>query len=429
MKEPKKMTYNIEPIRKILLTEAVIDGGTQKKAAELEGKWIRINETMFALVEESQTTLVYNDVPTGGCACDRFKDSENLICEHLISFGDLPNPPQLSIDSKEYRWLQEYLLSLGWYVENRYLYPSLDAELPEDEAKKELDPVNEDKDLDIGVDEEPEPTEYSRKCVHCGDIISGTDLAQVKQDIAEHTRGCPKNPANKKNPKPVTQEAAEPSTDAKSTTVEKPSKKDGKKAKPSTAVAKPEPRTPVVKKEMPTEAQFQTAAVGRLMKNQGSIYKVSGKEVADSAAVSNYAVSAGVSTETTVLEQTSEYARATVRAYKHGRYTEGSVLIRKDAILEKLMIDLAEKNPKWITGWSNGLPEFDLDQRIYINDKQKILGLHIAGTLIDKWTFAARDCETKARRRAQIQMLGADWREGDEVESEVEEMNTVAKKR
>ena len=194
-------------------------------------------------------------------------------------------------------------------------------------------------------------------------------------------------------------------------------------------VAKPEPRTGVIKKEMPTEAEFQHAAVGRILKNQGSIYKVTGKEVADSAAVSNYAVSAGISTETVVLEQTAEYARATVRAHKAGQYTEGSVLIRKDAILEKLLIDLAEKNPNWIIGWANGLPEFDLNQKVYIGDKQKILGLHIAGTLIDKWTFAARDCETKARRRAQIQMLGADWRETDEVDNEVEEMEMVDKRR
>ena len=164
------------------------------------------------------------------------------------------------------------------------------------------------------------------------------------------------------------------------------------------------------------------------MKSQGSIYKVTGKEVADSAAVSSYAVSVGVSTETTVLEQTTEYARATVRAHKGGRYTEGSVLLRKDAILEKIVIDLAEKNPSWIIGWVNGLPKFDLNQTVYVGDKRKILGLYIAGTLIDKWTFASRDCETKAGRRAQIKILGADWRESDEVESEVEEMNIVAKR-
>ena len=198
--------------------------------------------------------------------------------------------------------------------------------------------------------------------------------------------------------------------------------------KPSTAVAKTESNVPAVKKEMPTEAEFQSAKVGRLMKSQGSIYKVTGKEVADSAAVSSYAVSAGVSTETTILEQTSEYARATVRAYKGGRYTEGSVLIRRDAILEKLMIDLAEKNPDWIIGWSNGLPEFDLNQKVFVGEKSKILGLHIAGVVADKWMFASRDCETKAGRRAQIKILGADWREDDEVESEVEEMNIVAKR-
>lgn len=431
-KEPKKMTYAIEPIVKLLRSEAISDGGTLKKAAELEGKFIRLNETMFIFEEAGKVTLVYSDGNNVGCACEKFSDpSMNVLCEHIIAFEDLKNPTQLTIESDDYRWLRTYLLGLGWYPENGYLYPSLDSELIEDEESlvpnedepAKLDPVNEEKDLNIGVDEEPEPKTYSRKCVHCGDSISGTDLAQVKLDIAEHTRSCPKNPTNKKK------EAPKEPTDAKNATVEKPKKEEKKVKKPSTAVTKPEPRVPAAKKEMPTEAEFQDAKVGRLMKSQGSIYKVSGKEVADSAAVSSYAVSAGVSTETTVLEQTAEYARATVRAYKGGRYTEGSVLIRRDAILEKLMIDLAEKNPDWIIGWSNGLPEFDLNQTVFIGDKRKILGLHIAGVVADKWMFASRDCETKAGRRAQIKILGADWREDDEAESEVEEMKTVAKRR
>ncbi len=66
---------------------------------------------------------------------------------------------------------------------------------------------------------------------------------------------------------------------------------------------------------------------------------------------------------------------------------------------------------------------------IHVGEKRKILGLHIAGTLIDKWTFASRDCETKAGRRAMIKILGADWREDAERASEVEEMETVGKKR
>jgi len=427
-KDAKAMKYAIEPIRKILKTDACSDGGTQKKAEELEGTWIRLNEYECVMHEDAVVTRVYDDGTNIGCACDRFKDSDTLQCEHILAFRSLKSPPQKTIESHDYRWLRTYLLSKGWQAENRRLYP-LDAET--------IEPENEDKPRDTGVGEKPEPTMFERKCSWCEFIERGADRDKVVAGIEEHRKTCPKNPANKK--KPTAPKAAEQpheavvkeslTTDAKSATVEKPPKKEEKKVKPNTVVTKTDPKTPTVKKEMPTDAEFQSAKVGRLMKSQGSIYKVTGKEVADSAAVSSYAVSAGVSTETTVLEQTKEYARATVRAHKGGRYTEGSVLIRRDAIIEKLIIDLAEKNPSWIVGWSNSLPEFDLNQKVFIGDTSKILGLHIAGVVADKWMFASRDCETKAGRRAQIKILGADWREDGEAESEVEEMKTVAKRR
>ena len=209
-KEPKKTTYVIEPLVKILRSEASSDGGTQKKAEALEGTWIRLNEYEHVFEEEHKVTRVYSDGKYVGCACGRC--GNGVLCEHSIAFEDLKSPPQLTIESPDYRWLRTYLMSLKWYPENRYLYPPMGAEVPEDEASwapdeeesTKLDPVNEDHDLDIGVDEEPELKTYSRKCVHCGDVISGTDLEYVKHDIAEHTRNCPKNPANKKKeaPKP-----------------------------------------------------------------------------------------------------------------------------------------------------------------------------------------------------------------------------------
>ena len=442
-KEAKATKYAIEPMVKLLRSEAISDGGTEKIAAAIEGTWVRVNETMFILMEEGKVTLVYSDETEVGCSCEKFNDpSMNVMCEHIIALESLPEKPQMDINSPDCRVVREYLFSLGWYVENGYLYPSLDAEIPEDEASlvpdegdnaeaPKLDPVHQDKPLDIGVDDDPKPIGKDMAMVHyqcpkCGEEVDIED-GKLRDWKLNHMDVCKgktetKNPANKEKPNSWKPKP----TVAKSAPVEKPQKEEEKKVKPNTAVAKRD--TAVVEKEMPTEAEFQTAKVARILTNQGSIYKVGGKETPDSAAVSSYAVGKGVSTETVILEQTSEYARATVRAHKGSRYTDGSVLIRRDAILEKVLIDLAEKNPKWIIGWSNGLPEFDLNQQVFIGDKSKILGLHIAGVVADKWMFASRDCETKAGRRAQIKMLGADWREDDEVESEVEEMKTVAKR-
>jgi hypothetical protein len=206
-KEAKATEYRIRPLVKLLRSEAIIDGGTRKKAEALGGTWIKLNEYEYILEEEGKVTRVYSDGDTVGCACNAFSDPMmNVLCEHIIKFEALKSPPQLTIESPDYRWLRTYLMGLEWYAENRYLYPPLGEGLPEDEASwkpdeeepAKLDPANEDHDLDIGVDEDTEEKTYSRDCKYCGEIISGTDLAQVKQDIAEHTSGCPKNPANKK---------------------------------------------------------------------------------------------------------------------------------------------------------------------------------------------------------------------------------------
>lgn len=219
LNKSKKMNYSIEPIRKILRSEAISDGGTQKKATELEGTWIRVNENEFMLVEENQTTRVFKDENEVGCACDRFRDSGNLLCEHILNFEALKNVPQLSIQSPDCRWLTEYLFSLGWYIQDGWVHPSLDsptsepevvAELPPIEESPKLDPVNEDKPLDTGVDEEPEPKMIERKCDHCGHIEQGEDRDQVVAAIAEHRKTCPKNPANRlKNTPLVTHDAPE----------------------------------------------------------------------------------------------------------------------------------------------------------------------------------------------------------------------------
>jgi RecA/RadA recombinase len=212
-KDAKATEYRIEPLVKMLRSEAISDGGTEKKASELEGKWIRLNETMFAFVEDDKVTVVYSDETEFGCACKAFSDpTMNLLCEHIIAFKNLENKPQISIESTDYRWLQEYLFSLGWYAENRYLYPSLDApevvaELPPVDESPKLDPVNWDKPLDLGVGEVPEPKTYERKCAFCGEINAPKSEKGADEWLVWHESICPKNPANKKKPPLVTQDA------------------------------------------------------------------------------------------------------------------------------------------------------------------------------------------------------------------------------
>ena len=277
-KEAKATIYAVEPMVKLLRSEAISDGGTEKIAAAIEGTWVRVNETMFILMEEGKVTLVYSDDTEVGCACEKFSDpSMKVMCEHIIAFENLPEKPQMEIYTPECRNLREYLFSRGWYVDDRYLYP-----LPDEQAMvhyectecgestdtesgrlpgwiaehaavcpgvkpEELDPMNEDKPLDIGVDDDPKPigkdmTMVHYQCPKCGEEIDIEDgkLRDWKLNHMDVCKGKTKTnpseiPNSSKLPqKPVVKESLTPEkpTVAKSAPVEKPQKEEEKKVKP-----------------------------------------------------------------------------------------------------------------------------------------------------------------------------------------------------
>jgi hypothetical protein len=216
--EKRPMKYSIDVTKYIKISDAITDGKTEKEAKALEGEWIKINEVMFAFVEDDRTTMIRTIGDTElGCGSPDFDPSTKLMSKYMIAFGEVKNHPQISIESDKYRWLQMYLLSQKWYVEDRYLYP------PMPEATEELSPVDE------------EEKTISRTCAYCAHTEKGTDFDKVKRDIAKHVKTCQKNPVNKeKSPKQEVPETTAPKkpTVAKSAPVESKPKKE-EKVKPS----------------------------------------------------------------------------------------------------------------------------------------------------------------------------------------------------
>jgi hypothetical protein len=55
--EKRPMKYSIDVTKYIKISDAITDGKTEKEAKALEGEWIKINEVMFAFVEDDRTTM------------------------------------------------------------------------------------------------------------------------------------------------------------------------------------------------------------------------------------------------------------------------------------------------------------------------------------------------------------------------------------
>lgn len=281
-----KMTWYTEIIRLIDAKDAIIDGGTKAVADDMRVRIVKLNDKgMFAIEEKVEgkdmTTIVQINDSVLGCACDKFsKSKSHVLCRHLIHLQALiegNKTPKLLISSPDCRTIQAYLFELGWYSENRWLYPNLDSDTGtiSPVVVKELPPIAEDPLTDDGDELPPdedslkpddeekpadEPKIITRRCSYCGYVAHGEDRDKVVKDIEEHRENCPDNPKNKKVPetkekpkKPEAQKKVVPeqqkrevgNVQEKPVSSEEEVKKPKKIVKEDKTTEKPAPKKPV----------------------------------------------------------------------------------------------------------------------------------------------------------------------------------------
>lgn len=262
------------------------------------------------------------------------------------------------------------------------------------EVVAELDPVHQDKPLDIGVSEDaPQahtPGMMSANCQYCGKKIIRKLAPDLKRAVEGHEATCPERPKEQKQA-------------PKEETNMKPEQK-------STAVS--------TGQDMPDERAFTTEKVRRYVENRGSFYKAAGgKEVPDSAAMSMYALdTCHISTETILIEKDADQAKAIVRGHKGDVSVDASVILRFEVLRRRELLKMAKKYPKAISGWSDQLMP-NLDLNFVLKDRTPVisLGEHMINFATDQEQFAERTAETLARRRVFDMLTGVDWRDAAEV--------------
>jgi len=152
---------------------------------------------------------------------------------------------------------------------------------------------------------------------------------------------------------------------------------------------------------------------------KGGVYKVGGHEEPDSWLVQQWANQAGVSTEIIEATQTTEFAKAIVRARIGEQFVDESVIhvfdIAKEAIALEIVEKMEREGKKPIEDWDDeGKPILSSEarRRIY----ERFLRFRV---------FAVRDAITKAARRAQLKIMNKEWREEEEIEAEASEVRMV----
>jgi len=158
-------------------------------------------------------------------------------------------------------------------------------------------------------------------------------------------------------------------------------------------------------------------------KPRGRMYRVGDHEEPDSGLVQQWGNQARISLRVMEpTEQTSEYAKAVVRAtLPDGQYIEECIIhhfeVSKERIVFETIEKMLEEKKKPIEG-------FDDEGRPILTAEAKYRAYK---RFIKFKDFAIRDAITKAGRRAILKLLNREWREPEEIEAEEQEVKMVHK--
>ena len=375
-----------------------------------------------------------------GCTCKHFTEYGDK-CEHLYRAMEV-KPDDLQTMKP---LIKDMLEGVGWEViDGVFSPPPYEPKTVTAEVVAELPPIDEN-----GVyapPEKPVETKKSGKksmpggqatCKYCEMSIKAPSQELADKRCKNHETICKENPANKEG-KPI-KKVITPSEKPKTpkppvkTTPEKPKSSKTPKTRvdpPDEPPKKQQPTPTAVStdvRKMPSDAEFRDAKTGRILQAQGGFYTVAGgKEVPDAMSVQAYAVGkARISTEVRKVEQDADHVLAVIRCHKGDLYTDASVYIDFAIQRKRELLKVANKNPKAVRGWDENGPIFDEEFRVETENKSTPLVVYLFNRMTDFAYFAPRTAESQAARRAQAKMLGTEWRDSEEINTEAEEVSAV----
>lgn len=365
-----------------------------------------------------------------GCTCKHFTEYGDK-CEHLYRAMEV-KPDDLQTTKP---LIKDMLEGVGWEViDGVFSPPPYEPKKVTAEVVAELPPI--DEEPEAPVDPPVKKPLCIATCQYCELEIKAATQGSADKRRDNHEKVCKKRPADKES-KPATKEKPP----SKKTTPEAPkgstSEKPKSSKKPKTRVDPPDeppkkqqPTPTAVStdvRKMPSDAEFRDAKTGRILQAQGGFYTVAGgKEVPDAMSVQAYAVGkARISTEVRKVEQDADHVLAVIRCHKGDLYTDASVYIDFAIQRKRELLKVANKNPKAVRGWDENGPIFDDEFRVETENKSTPLVVYLFNRMTDFAYFAPRTAESQAARRAQAKMLGTEWRDSEEINTEAEEVSAV----
>lgn len=211
--------------------------------------------------------------------------------------------------------------------------------------------------------------------------------------------------------------------------VQKETRKQGEEKLP----VRQEPRKTPAKKKTDAEldAEIERGKAERFLSKRGSSYKVQGTERPDAHRIQNIANEKDISIEILEATQEADFSRVVVRAHLGEQFCDA--VVNHDFETEYMLktMEIISKNPEILDHWEGTEPVIKQGAKILIYDAQakrevsKDAKYYIVHALLSFKKFSIRDARTKAAAIAEAMLLNRDWRDADEVQSELSEKALV----
>ncbi len=200
---------------------------------------------------------------------------------------------------------------------------------------------------------------------------------------------------------------------------------------PSTSLVTPEEHKKIA--EIKGQKKAAGSAVETWQKKQERTYFANGKEVPNAFAASEEANRRKINTETdSGRSDILAWGKARAIDAETGQYRESKVNFDFRTFRQRTSWEIAKNLEKKLKG--GVIIGVDEQTLLPILDGSKTfkdipLPLYVHMQVLDRWTFADRDAESKAERRAILKLCNREWRDKEEIESERQEERAVQEAR
>jgi hypothetical protein len=174
---------------------------------------------------------------------------------------------------------------------------------------------------------------------------------------------------------------------------------------------------------------IETAKAKRFLENRGTSYFVQGKERPDAHKIQNVANERKISIEIIKAEQTDTGSTVIVRGHLGNQFLDACVHHDFATEYQLKAMEIIKKNPSILDHYEGTIPVIKEGAQIEIEEFGKRIfkdaKYYLVHTLLSFKKFSLRDARTKAASIAEAMLLNRDWRDEDEIQSELSEKKLI----